>query len=469
MRFHFIGICGAGMSAVAKLLIENGHTVTGSDALFYPPVSDYLKAHHIPCLTPYAKENIPEGVDFIVIGKHAKLVPEENEEVAVAFSSGAKVISFPEALATLTETRERVVVAGSYGKSSCTSLIAWCLESNGIDAGYFIGAVPQTPPTNAHVGTDPVFILEGDEYPSSNWDSTSKFLHYHPKHVLLTALAHDHVNVFATHNDYLAPYEALLEQVEDDGVILACLDDETIRTRAGDMTTHTIVTYGITPDADWHAARIVYGMTTSFDLMHHNKLVASCTTTLLGAHNIQNIVGSVALLLEMKKITVEQAVQAVSTCKGIVRRLDKKSEHTRIPIYEGFGSSIDKARSAIDAMKLHFKEKRLVVIFEPHTFSWRNRQALPWYDTVFHDVDHVFIYKPPEHGSETHEQLSLDEIVERVRSSGITVTPFKTKDEGIAALLDMVQLNDVILILSSGGMDGLIPETVLALETTFPA
>lgn len=465
MRFHFIGICGAGMSAVAKLLIEQGHSVTGSDEGFYPPISDYLKANAIPCATPFSKSNIPEDTDFIVIGKHAKLVPEENEEVAAAFSSNKKIISFPEALAMITKGRHNIVVAGSFGKSTCTSLIAWCLEDNG--AGYFIGALPLTPKENARLGQGELFIVEGDEYPSANWDRTSKFLYYNPRDVLLTALAHDHVNVFATHADYIEPFEKMISGLPEDGLLVACIDDKTIRERMGSWQKKCI-TYGFSQNAMWRAENISWGDKTTFDLVRDGVIVVSLATTLLGKHNVENIVGVSAFLLEKGYVTPEELKEKIATFEGIVRRLDKKSHRTSLPIYEGFGSSIDKARSAIEAIRLHFPDRRLVIVFEPHTFSWRNRQAITWYDTVFSGAKKVFIYKPPEHGSETHDQLSLEEIVSRVRGASIDAIGIETVQHGKSLILDTLENTDVVLILSSGGMDGLMQELVSHVEQKFP-
>lgn len=467
MRFHFIGICGAGMSAVAKLLLEKGHVVTGSDEGFYPPISDYLTANNIPCLTPFSAQNIPADADYIVIGKHAKLVPEENEEVRAAFSSGKKIVSFPEVIAMLILDKESIVVAGSFGKSTCTSLLAWCLAQSNIDASYFIGAIPLTPTTNAHLGKDKQFIIEGDEYPSSNWDATSKFLHYRPHDVLLTALAHDHVNVFKTHEEYIAPFISLIKELPEDGVCIVCIDDATIAEKLSTFPKKCI-TYGLHGNAMWQAKNITYGSETSFDLYKEDVLVTSLTTTLLGAHNVQNIIGAAAMLLEKKMVEKENLAQTIASFKGIVRRLDKKSEKTIIPIYEGFGSSFDKARSAIEAIELHFKNRPLTIIFEPHTFSWRNRQALHWYDTVFKGAHRVFIYKPPEHGKGTHEQLTLEEIKNRVEKTGIETHSFETVSEGVPLITSSLSKSDVILVLSSGGMDGLLDKLVMSVETSYP-
>ena len=157
-KAHFIGICGAGMSAVAALLVEQGWQVSGSDEGFYPPVSDYLRAREIPCRTGYAAGNIPPDAEMIVIGKHAKLVSETNDEVRAALQSGIPVRSFPEVLHQLTTETKNLVVAGSFGKSTCSSLAAWTLVHAGKDPSYFIGAISD--PIALRVAPDGRLVLD---------------------------------------------------------------------------------------------------------------------------------------------------------------------------------------------------------------------------------------------------------------------------------------------------------------------
>src|SRR5258708_2073834 len=159
-KIHFIGICGAGMSAVAILFKEMGWRVTGSDANFYPPVSTYLEQSEIRFFRGYRKENIPSDVEIIVIGKHAELTPELNEEVRAAFEMRAPIKSFAEVLGEVTQGRENIVVVGSYGKSTCAALLAWCLESAGKEPGYVIGAIPLTPNQSSAAGKGKQFIIE---------------------------------------------------------------------------------------------------------------------------------------------------------------------------------------------------------------------------------------------------------------------------------------------------------------------
>ena len=240
--------------------------ISGSDEDFYPPVSDYLKSANVSFAQGYRKENIPNDVDVIIIGKNAKLQPETNEEVRAAFASGKLVRSFADVLHEITTSSETIVVAGSYGKSTCTALLAWCLRSAKKDPSYFIGEVTNGFEKYAHRGRGPVFVLEGDEYPSSNWDSTSKFLRYNAKNVLLTSATHDHINIFPTHTDYLVPFRALLRLLPPGGVLVANGSEQHARALA-DQTGQATIFYSLDDKTNWHADKITRDSLVAFDLM----------------------------------------------------------------------------------------------------------------------------------------------------------------------------------------------------------
>lgn len=467
MNAHFIGIAGKGMSATAILLREQGAIVTGSDEGFYPPVSTYLEDAGIPFFREYKKENIPDNADLIVIGKNAKLVPETNEEVRAAYESGKRVCSFPDVLEDLTKQKETLVVVGSYGKSTTTALLAWCLKATGKDPSYFIGEITNGFAQHAGLGSSNVFVLEGDEYPSSNTDATPKFLHYNPKNILLTSATHDHVNIYPTHADYLRPFEQLITSLPPDGVVVANGDEQYARALAEKHT--GTVFYGLNDTNEWYPANISYGETTTFDLMHKGELVASFSTTLLGSHNIENITGAAALLLTKNLLTPEECVRGVESFQGVKRRLELLTHNTGVTVLEGFGSSYEKARSAIEATRLHFKKRRLIVMFEPHTFSWRNRGALAWYDSVFTGADRVYIYEPASQGKDSHEQLSQTEIVERVGSTGMSTVAITSPAEALELLQKDLKTGDVVLLLTSGSFDGLIEGIPALVEQQFPA
>lgn len=452
-KVHVIGLCGVGMSATALLLKDAGYEVTGSDAECYGPPMDILKKGGLTPLMPYSSSNLPKEVDCFVIGRNAKLNPEENEEVRAALATGKPVYSFPQMLGQLTEGRQNVVVAGSYGKSTTTSLIAHILRHTGVDAGYFIGAEPASLPVPASVGTHPVFVLEGDEYPSAHDDSRSKFMHLHPRDVVLTSVVHDHVNVFPTFADYQKPFRELLALVPEDGIVVVCADEPGALGMAETSPVH-IVPYGI-DNGSYRATNIEYGETTRFMLLCPDQADIELTTTQLGRHNVEDIVGASAYVLARKLVSAEALQAAISSFGGVRRRLDNIALGSSVPVYEGFGSSYEKARAAIEAIRLHYPLQRLVIVFEPHTFGWRNRANLPWFDDVFREADLVLVAPPETQGSTTHDQLSHEEILDRVNASGVSAKIYDPQNPQ-AALAELT-LGDVVLILTSGSLEGSLP------------
>ena len=467
-KAHFIGIAGKGMSATALLLKQMGVEISGSDEGFYPPVSDYLKSANIAFAQGYRKENIPNDVDVIIIGKNAKLQPETNEEVRAAFASGKLVRSFADILHEITTSSETIVVAGSYGKSTCTALLAWCLRSAKKDPSYFIGEVTNGFERYAHRGRGPVFVIEGDEYPSSNWDNTSKFLRYNARNVLLTSATHDHINIFPTHADYLVPFRALLRSLPPAGVLVANGSEPHARALV-EETGRAAVFYALEDRANWHADKITRNSLVTFDLMRGGEKVVCLSTQLLGSHNIENIVGVSAMLLEKGLLSPEELRAGVNSFIGVKRRMELLSTSSTVPVFEGFGSSYEKARSAIAAVKLHFPDRRLMVVFEPHTFTWRNREAIAAYDNVFDGAAKILIYEPALQGANTHAQLTQNEIVARVRSAKYDAEPIVDPQEALQKLNGILETDDVVLLLTSGELGGLIKTIPKLAEQKYPS
>jgi UDP-N-acetylmuramate: L-alanyl-gamma-D-glutamyl-meso-diaminopimelate ligase len=464
---HFIGIAGIGMSATALLMRQQGCEVTGSDEGFYPPASELLPRFGIKVQTPHAAANIPAYADLIVIGKHAKLTME-NEEVAAAYHSGKAITSYPDVLAGIARERRSLVVVGSYGKSTSASLLAWALTEAGRDPGYFVGAVPKNLGRNSTLGTAPEFVIEGDEYPSSNTDPRAKFLHYDARYVLMTAAVHDHVNIFRTQADYEKPFRELVSRMPKDGLLVVCQDEHHARHVARDAACK-VVTYSLQDHrADYHLTDIAYGEVSRFSLVARGHKVGTFETTLLGAHNLQNMAGAAAMLLDMNLVSLADLQKSFASFLGVVRRMDKLSSSSLIPVYEGFGSSREKARAAIDAIKLHFPGRRLQIIFEPHTFSWRNRSTIHWYDDVFQGAEHIFMSAPPDHGAASHEQLSYVEIAQRVGETGCQVTRLsKLNADNVHTIMGALAPGDVMLVLTSGDLGGLIRQLVDEMESRF--
>ena len=213
MKVYFLGIAGAGMSALASLMASAGDEVLGSDGAVYPPVSTYLEGLGIPFHRGFDAAHVPGDLDLAIIGSSAALDLPDNPELAALRASGVRMQSFAEFLGDYSERRETCVVAGSFGKSTLTAMLAVMMREAGRDPGYFIGAVPLDLPTTGHAGTDREFLLEGDEYIVGADDHRSKFLLYHARALLLSSLVHDHFNAFPTIQSYEAPFGELIARV----------------------------------------------------------------------------------------------------------------------------------------------------------------------------------------------------------------------------------------------------------------
>ena len=464
-KAHIIGVAGVAMSATAKLLQDAGWTVSGSDDEFYPPASDYVHKLGIELKAGYKATNIPEDADLVIIGRNAKLTPETNAEVEQAHSMDVDIKSFPEVVAELTGEQHRIVVAGSYGKSTVTSILSWVLMHAKKDPSYFIGAYPIDMEYTSGIGKGEVAVIEGDEYPTAHWDQRSKFLHFNANDVLLTSVEHDHVNVFPTYKEYVQPFIELLRNLPKEALVVACTDNNGV----SDILNHApqYITYGLKEGALWRAENITYGEITTFDLTHDGLFVVRLQTVLLGSHNVQNIVGAAALLLTRELVTPEELQNAIATFSGVRRRLNKITTTSNIPAYEGFGSSYEKARAAIEAIKLHYSTKKIVGLFEPHTFSWRNRDALDWYDTVFTDIENVLVFEPATQGATTHKQLTQDEIVARVAATGIATQAVHDETSVRTALTETLTGDTVLLVLTSGNLHGVLDTLPEWLDATF--
>jgi UDP-N-acetylmuramate: L-alanyl-gamma-D-glutamyl-meso-diaminopimelate ligase len=396
--------------------------------------------------------NLAPALDLLVLGASAKLGGEANVEVRAARGRGVRVTTFPELVGDATAGRRNTVVAGSFGTSTCTALLAHVLRESGVDAGWMIGAISPSLPDTGHWGAAPEVVLEGDEYIVSGADRRSKFVIYHPRDVLLTSLVHDHVNVFPTFADYEKPFRELLRLIPPDG-LLVTRESPPIRLIEAE-TTARIVWYDTAPCDGWYSEDVTYGETSRFTLVGPGGRRVALATTLLGEHNIENIVGVAAYLLERGLVSETALAAAVESFAGIRRRLDRLTRTSAVPVIEGFGSSYEKARSAIEAMLLHYPTRPLTVVFEPHTFSWRNRDALPWYDTVFEGVARVLVIPPPTHGEGSHNQSGFDEILARVAAAGVPVAGVETAEAAMAALSGL-KGDEVVLLLSSGPLLGL--------------
>ena len=323
LNVYFLGIAGAGMSALASVLVSEGHIVSGSDSGVFPPVTDYLDRLGMAWREGFDAALIPLLLDAAVVGGSAKLDLANNPELFELRRRGVPLYSFPEFLGRHTEGRRNAVIAGSFGKSTLTALCAVLMREAGRDPGYFIGAVPLDLDTTGHGGADSMFLIEGDEYVIGDDDRRSKFEFYHPSALLLSSLVHDHVNVFPTMAAYEAPFTALIARMASDALLVCAHAFEPIhRLTAG----RTVVWYGLTRCPGYWADNIAIAEVTTFDLITPASDRIPLRTELLGLHNIENIIGAAAFLLERGEIDVDALQRGVAKFRGVARRLDRRPQ-----------------------------------------------------------------------------------------------------------------------------------------------
>lgn len=453
-KIHLIGIAGAGMSALAVLLKRAGYQVSGSDEGVFEPAKSYLKKNKVSFKESHRAKNIPQDAGLVIIGKHAGLSAEDNPETKQAFAMDIPVKSMPEMFAMLSEKKESIVVAGSFGKSTMTSLIAWCLYFAKRDPSYFVGAMPIDLKYSAVLGRGREFVLEGDEYPSANWDKRSKFLHFSPHTVLLISAMHDHVNIYPTERSYIEPYKKLVAKIPKSGHLVYSLHGKNNELVAKNVAC-THLRYSVDDKkALWYAQNIKYSKLTSFDLYRRGKKIVKIETKLLGNHNIENIVGAAAVLLEQKKMSPAVFARAVKKFSGIKRRIELKNPKSKIPVYDIFGSSYEKTRAGFEALRLHFPKKRIVAVFEPHAFSWRNKKFLHWYKDIFAGVGAVIMLPAVSRGALGPGEVDTATIWTEARKH-FPIHTAKTEKEALKILKKIVKKDDVIALVSSGPMLGL--------------
>ena len=459
-RVHLLGIGGVGVSATAKLLKDMGYEVSGSDEGAHPPTTTYLEDQNIPFKQPYSPENIPPDTDIAVVGMNKKLRKETNKEVAKMVEMGIPIVSFPQILEVLTKETHNIICAGSYGKSTCAAITSFCLEDAGLSPSFFIGALPYGLEESSRKGKGDLFVLEGDEYPTAHDDQAAKFLHYNPTDVLITAMTHDHLNIFPTQEAFNKPFVELAKKLKSSAT--AVVNNDGPETKAfADAFSGTCTTYALQGKADWTAENITLGKKTTFTLVHKNEPITEIETLLIGRHNVENITGVAALLIGAGHLTPEQFAQGIKKFRGVRRRLDTLTNNTKIPLYEGFGSSYEKARAAIAAVKRQ-GEGRLIVLFEPHAISWKMPAYREKYKTVFEGADKVILYTKPLQGGE--DTLKAEDILPLIPQQ---VTAVHTPEEGIATIEHDMAEGDTILSLSSGNFDGMTKKLAERLDAQF--
>lgn len=456
-KVHFIGICGVAMSAVATALWQKGFKVTGSDAGFFPPISTHLTNLGIPYYSGWHPEKMIEGgvPDFVVVGNAAS---SNNPELLYAKEHNIPFKSFPEVTGEYLIQKHSIVVSGTYGKTTSSALLSHIFKHAGKKPSYMVGGLTQDGAPSAAVDTGDWSIVEGDEYSTAKWDKRAKFFHYKPTHLLLTAVKWDHADLYPTEQEYFDAFKALIAMVPKDGVILACLDTETLPKLLKEAR-REYISYGKDKDADYRYEKVVSTPTgIAFDIIYHGKTY-NIECPLLGAYNAENITGCFAMA-HTAGIAPGDISDGIKSFLGMKRRLEKRYEN-KVTVIDDIAHSPEKAKSVLANLRSIYSGL-IVAVYEPNIGN-RTPQSKPAYENAFKDADTVVIprlSKLKVDSANPEKTFEGDELAETILESHKDVH-YIDDDEALVDFLVLARNEgDVIAFLGSHGFRGMIEETI---------
>lgn len=382
MRVHFIAIGGSAMHNLAIALHEKGFQVTGSDdEIFEPSRSRLLKHGLLPKTMGWQPELITPELDAIILGMHAR---KDNPELLRAQELGLKVYSYPEYLYEQTKEKTRVVIGGSHGKTTITSMIMHVLKTLALDFDYMVGAQIEGFDTMVRLTKEaPIAIFEGDEYLSSPIDLTPKFHWYKPHIALLSGIAWDHINVFPTWDNYVEQFAIFARSIEPGGKLIYFEGDENLAAIANSIHQAQTLDYKGLPARNEDGTTIVEQAGTAYPLM------------VFGDHNLQNIEGAM-LVCQQLGIKPEDFLTAITSFKGAAKRLQVLKKNNGSTIFLDFAHSPSKLKATTAAVKKQYPNRKLVACMELHTFSSLNKDFLPEYHKAMQEADEAIVFFNPE-------------------------------------------------------------------------
>jgi len=455
---YLIGICGTGMGALAGLFKQAGYDVRGADDGVYPPMSTHLADRAIPVLEGYDPAHLDPAPDLTVVGNACT---PTHPEAAYAREERLVQQSFPEALAHcfLTDARRPLVVTGTHGKTTTTGLLVHLLQHAGLDPGFLVGGVPQDQNGSYALGTDAPFVIEGDEYDSAYFDKRPKFIHYRPRHAVVTSVEFDHADIFADPADYRSAFEAFVGLLDADGLLALCGDDPNVRALA-DHTDATARTYGLDGANDARAADRTPTPTGQRFTLHLGGRRASATLPLHGRHNLRNALAA-ALLARREGASLSQIVEGLATFEGMKRRQEVRGRPHDVLVLDDFAHHPTAVQATIEAVRAGHPNRRLVAVFEPRSNSSRRKIFEAPYGRAFDAADAAFLKAPPvRHNDDEAVMLDPAAVVRTIEERGTPARAVERVDALLPALVDTLRPGDVALLMSNGSFDGL-PERLV--------
>lgn len=442
------------MASLAGMLQQRGYEVSGSDEHVYPPMSTYLERLRIPVLEGYTKEHLETfRPDLVVIGNVAS---NTNAEAAATLELDLPYTSMPEAIYHLfIKGKHSIVIAGTHGKTTTTSLMAWMLESAGRDPGMVVGGIPLNFNQNFKLGDGPEFVIEGDEYNTSFFDKGPKFLHYHANTLLVNNIEFDHADIYANLEAIIEAFRKAVQQVAPGDVIVANGDDENVRGLRHDAMARW-VTFGWDRNCDAYATNAAeHPDGTEFTAWWEGREWARFRTTLSGRHNVLNALAD-AVIARLRGVSDEEIQKGFASFQGIKRRMEVRGVERGVTVIDDFAHHPTAIASTLHGARRRYPGRRIWALFEPRSISSSRKEFENGYIDAFHEADRVII-GPIFHRDRyatrygLDKMMSVDTIIEKLEVPVEQIDDFDAIAKRVAA---EAKEGDVILVMSSGAFGG---------------
>jgi UDP-N-acetylmuramate: L-alanyl-gamma-D-glutamyl-meso-diaminopimelate ligase len=450
MHIHILGICGTFMGGIALLARQAGHRVTGSDANVYPPMSTQLEEAGIGLMEGYHPEHLQPAPDMIVVGN---AMSRGNPAVEHMLDNNLPYTSGPQWLSEhILQERWVVAVAGTHGKTTTASMVAWILEYAGLEPGFLIGGIPRNFGLSARFGQAPFFVVEADEYDTAFFDKRSKFVHYRPRTLVMNNLEFDHADIFDDLAMIQRQFHHLVRIVPGNGLIVHPSDDEALQEVLGMGCWTPLETFG--PDGDWQADPVEPDGS-HFRILLNGEAVGEVRWELTGDHNLRNGLAAIAAARHAG-VPVSHCLDGLSAFRNVKRRMELRGEVNGIRLYDDFAHHPTAIETTLAGLRRQVGEQRIIAVLEPRSNTMRmgiHKASLP---ASLDGADRVMVFSPP----------SLDWDAEAVFASlGEKATVFDTTQAIVETLKNEVRPGDQLLVMSNGGFEGIHQRILEALRT----
>jgi UDP-N-acetylmuramate: L-alanyl-gamma-D-glutamyl-meso-diaminopimelate ligase len=446
------------MASLAGMLQARGHKVTGSDQNVYPPMSTQLEALGIEILNGYRKENADIGADCVVVGNAISRGNPELEEVLnrkLLYRSQAWVVQ-----EEFIRGKRSLVVAGTHGKTTTTSIAAWVCEVGGLEPSFLVGGVVQNFGASFRVTQSDHFVIEGDEYDTAYFDKKPKFMHYLPETAIVNNIEFDHADIYRDLDAIKFEFSRLMNLVPSNGRVIAGVDSPVVREVLAEMDGKlftTVETFGLSDDARWQARYIDFaGDTTRFTVFKDGNSWGEFETRLIGEFNVRNCL-AVIIAADAWGITKEKIQEAFHTFKSVKRRMEVRGVERGVTIIDDFAHHPTAVEETLKALRMKYEGKRLIAVFEPRSWSSRLAVFQEPYGKAFSYADYVIIagvYNTSK-ASELGKVLDVDELVKDIELQGKPAMSFSDPDIIVDHLIPELKDGDVVAIMSNGGFGGI--------------